>query len=44
MIEVPVKGLRKRFKEGDHVKVIGEADLGTRLVWWCGSKMTELHF
>ncbi len=22
-IEVPVKGLRKRFKEGDHVKVIG---------------------
>jgi len=23
MIEVPVKGLRKRFKEGDHVKVIG---------------------
>lgn len=23
MIEVPVKGLRKRFREGDHVKVIG---------------------
>ena len=22
-IEVPIKGLRKRFKEGDHVKVIG---------------------
>ena len=24
-IEVPVKGLRKRFKEGDHVKVIGSS-------------------
>lgn len=24
-IEVPIKGLRKRFKEGDHVKIIGSS-------------------
>jgi transcription elongation factor len=41
MIEVPVKGLRKRFKEGDHVKVIGEADLEMKSGWSYASKTTE---
>ena len=39
-IDAPVKTLRKRFREGDHVKVIGGSDSGTKSVWLFESRMS----